>query len=95
MRGQPALSNDAAAAHLYAVPGWWIEGGGLRKRFVFDDFTQVLVFASAVGWMGVRQDHHPDLLLDSRSCTVAWTTHDVGGLSMNDFICAARTDALR
>jgi 4a-hydroxytetrahydrobiopterin dehydratase len=47
-----------------------------------------------VGFMANREDHHPDLEAGYGHCQVLWSTHDVGGLSLNDFICAARTEAL-
>lgn len=95
MRGQAPMSPRDVERHLAVLSGWSAEGGALSRRFVFDDFTQTLLFVSAVGWMALGQDHHPELRLDSSTCTVLWTTHDVDGLSRNDFICAARTDALR
>jgi len=52
-------------------------------------------FVNAVAWLAQREDHHPDLHLGWGWCNVRWTTHSVGGLSMNDFICAAQVDALQ
>lgn len=95
MRGEAALSVGEIEQHLTALQGWSVEGAALHKRFLFDDYAQVLLFSNAVGWMAIQQDHHPEMQIDSSTCTVLWSTHDVGGLSINDFICAARTDALR
>lgn len=95
MRGQAPMSATEVARHLGALSGWSVDRGTLCKRFDFDDYAQTLAFVAAVGWMALRQDHHPDLRVDHAGCSVCWSTHDVGGLSMNDFVCAARTDALR
>jgi 4a-hydroxytetrahydrobiopterin dehydratase len=95
MRGQPAMTADEASRLLPALDGWEVDQGALCKRYRFNDFAQTLGFVNALGWMANQQDHHPELQLSYASCTVRWSTHDVGGISMNDFICAARTDALR
>ncbi|MDO6461149.1 4a-hydroxytetrahydrobiopterin dehydratase [Granulosicoccaceae sp. 1_MG-2023] len=66
----------------------------LRRTFDFADYRETLAFVNAVAWIAERQDHHPDLLVRYRDCTVTFTTHCVGGLSINDFICAARVGRL-
>ena len=47
-----------------------------------------------LGWIAERENHHPDLELGWGRCQVRFSTHDVGGISLNDFICAAKTEAL-
>lgn len=66
----------------------------LEKSFTFPDFTKALAFTVKVGRMADKQDHHPEILLEWGKVTVAWWTHKVMGLHRNDFICAAKTDAL-
>ena len=53
-----------------------------------------MAFVNTVAWIAHRQDHHPDLAVGYKTCTVRYVTHAIGGLSENDFICAARIDAL-
>jgi 4a-hydroxytetrahydrobiopterin dehydratase len=53
-----------------------------------------MAFVNAVAWIAHAEDHHPDLLVSYNRCTVRFNTHSVGGLSVNDFICAAKLDAL-
>ncbi len=81
---------------LEALPGWQLseDGKGLHKDFKFDNFYHTLGFVTAVGWMANRQDHHPDIEAGYGHCRLYWSTHDVDGLSMNDFICAARSEQL-
>jgi 4a-hydroxytetrahydrobiopterin dehydratase len=81
---------------LTALPGWQLstDGKAITKDFRFEDFHRTLGFINAVGFMANREDHHPDLEAGYGHCQVLWSTHDVGGLSLNDFICAARTEAL-
>lgn len=89
---------DAAriGALLRQLPGWTLsaDGAALEKDFRFPDFHHTLGFIAAVGWMANAQDHHPDLEAGYGHCRLRWSTHDVDGLSENDFICAARSELL-
>jgi 4a-hydroxytetrahydrobiopterin dehydratase len=91
-----ALSADQVKELLAQFPGWQLadDGKAIVKDFRFEDFHRTLGFINAVGFMANRQDHHPDLEAGYGHCQVLWSTHDVGGLSLNDFICAARVEAL-
>lgn len=90
------VSGDALARLTAAVPGWRLldDGKSIGRDFRFDGFLPALAFANALGWMAERENHHPDLELGWGHCRVRFSTHDVDGLSLNDFICAAKTDAL-
>ena len=94
----PALAEANAALLLQQLPSWSIEGEGkaalLTRTHPFPDFHRTMAFVNAVAWVAHEQDHHPDLTVAYSRCTVNWSTHSVGGLSVNDFICAARIDAL-
>lgn len=89
---------DAARIRTLAalLPGWDVaaDGKSVAKTFRFANFHETLGFINAVGWMANRQDHHPDLEAGYNRCVLHWSTHDVGGLSMNDFICAARVEVI-
>lgn len=93
--GAPALAQDAIPALLALVPGWHAAGGAIARAFAFRDYRETIAFVNAVAWMAEGENHHPDMTVGYRRCTVAYTTHSAGGaLSMNDFICAAKADAL-
>lgn len=81
---------------LALLPGW--EAGpdnrDIRKLFKFPDFVHALAFTNALGWVAEQENHHPDLELGWGRCLVRFSTHDVGGLSRNDFICAAKVQAI-
>lgn len=81
---------------LELLPDWELaaDGGSISRHFRFRDFHQTLGFINAVGWMANTQNHHPDLAAGYGHCRLSWSTHDVGGLSLNDFICAARSERL-
>jgi len=91
-----AVDTAQASTLLRQLPGWTLreDGKALVKDFRFDDFHRTLGFINAVGFMANHEDHHPDLEAGYGHCRLTWSTHDVGGLSMNDFICAARVEAL-
>ena len=78
------------------LPGWELaeDGRALLRTFAFKNYHHTLAFVNALAWVAHREDHHPDLGVHYDRCLVRWSTHDVGGLSENDFICAARTSAL-
>jgi len=95
--GTPALAPARVAELLLELaPGWRIaeDGGSLRRSFAFSDFHHTMAFVNAVAWIAHVEDHHPDLEVGYNYCRMAWSTHSVGGLSENDFICAAKVDAL-
>ena len=81
---------------LPQVPGWELteSGQALCKTFRFSDYYRTMAYVNALAFMAHREDHHPDLGVHYNRCVVRYSTHDVGGLSENDFICAAKADAL-
>ncbi|SMC22204.1 pterin-4-alpha-carbinolamine dehydratase [Andreprevotia lacus DSM 23236] len=90
-----ARLDDVAAEMLASeLREWLVLGGKLEKTFRFKDFYQTMAFVNAVAYIANQQDHHPDLEVTYSRCRVVWSTHSAGGLSRNDFICAARIDAL-
>lgn len=91
-----ALQAPEIADLLLQLPGWSLadDGRAIVKDFKFKDFHHTLGFINAVGYMANHEDHHPDLEAGYGHCRILWSTHDVGGLSLNDFICAARVEAL-
>jgi 4a-hydroxytetrahydrobiopterin dehydratase len=79
---------------LKQVKGWIVEDGKLVKVYPFTNYYQTMAFVNALAWISHREDHHPDLLVGYNKCRVEYSTHSIGGLSENDFICAAKCDAL-
>jgi 4a-hydroxytetrahydrobiopterin dehydratase len=80
--------------YLAALPGWELIDGRISRRFEFRNYYQTMAFVNAVAWIAHRENHHPDMEISYKICTVQYSTHAVGGLSENDFICAAKVDAL-
>lgn len=75
------------------VAGWTIEADTLIKTFSFKNYYETMAFVNLVAWIAHREDHHPDMTVGYNKCRVAFSTHSVGGLSENDFICAARIES--
>jgi 4a-hydroxytetrahydrobiopterin dehydratase len=95
--GTPALAADRVAElHLQLTPGWRIadDGRSLRRSYGFADFYETMAFVNTLAWIANAEDHHPDLEVGYNYCRVTFATHSIGGLSENDFICAAKVDAL-
>lgn len=83
-------------ALLAQVDGWKLadDAPAIIRTFKFDDYYRTMSFVNALAHVANREDHHPDLEVHYDRCVVRYSTHDVGGLSENDFICAAKADAL-
>ena len=94
LSGRDAMRADAIAAQLAVLPRWSVVEGALQANYTFTDWWETIAFVNALAWMVHRQDHHPELVLGYDRCTVRWTTHSAGGITVNDFICAARSDAI-
>jgi 4a-hydroxytetrahydrobiopterin dehydratase len=95
IHGAAALGQDAIAALLPQVPGWTIEENRLVRSFELRDYHETIEFVNALAFIIHAQDHHPELTVRYRHCIVAFTTHSAGNkVSENDFICAARANAL-
>ena len=92
--GVAPLREDEAARLLKLVPGWEATGGKIAKTYSFRNYYETMAFVNAAAWISHREDHHPDMRVGYNECRVEYTTHAIGGLSENDFICAAKLDAL-
>ena len=94
--GTPALGSEQARELLKELRGWTIAPDGIRlsRRFEFKNFHETMAFVNALAWVAHHEDHHPDLEVSYKTCVVHYWTHTVNGLSENDFICAAKLDAL-
>lgn len=88
------LETSRRAELLALLPGWECDGKAIARSFAFADYEATLAFVNAVAHIAQEQDHHPDIAFGYRQCRVAYTTHSVDGLSLNDFICAAKIEAL-
>ena len=92
------ISDEKAAELEGQIPQWktiQVDGEArLQRVFDFSDFKSALAFTQRVGELAEAEGHHPALLTEWGSVTVTWWTHAINGLHENDFIMAAKTDAL-
>jgi 4a-hydroxytetrahydrobiopterin dehydratase len=79
---------------LKNLDGWQSRDGVITKTYEFKNYYQTMAFVNASAWISHREDHHPDMFVGYGKCKVDYSTHAIGGLSENDFICAAKLDAL-
>jgi 4a-hydroxytetrahydrobiopterin dehydratase len=92
--GALPLPNAEADRLKRQLDDWQRHGQTISKTFHFKNYYRTIAFVNAVAWLSHAEDHHPELAVSYDSCRVEYTTHSIGGLSENDFICAAKVDAL-
>jgi 4a-hydroxytetrahydrobiopterin dehydratase len=96
-KGETPLNDEQARAFLAKLNNEWMisqDGKSISHDFGFSNFHETMSFVNAIAWIAHKEDHHPDLAVGYKHCLVNYSTHAVGGLSINDFICAAKIDAL-
>jgi 4a-hydroxytetrahydrobiopterin dehydratase len=96
-KSDPPLSADQAGELLGNLHQDWLLdniGKTITRSYAFGNYYETIAFVNALAWIAHSEDHHPDLEVSYNRCTVRFSTHSIGGLSDNDFICAARIDAL-
>ena len=92
--GVPPLEQAEIDRLLKELPGWEQSGNEIGKTYRFKNYHETMAFVNASAWISHREDHHPDLEVGYNQCRVRYSTHAIGGLSENDFICAAKIDSL-
>jgi 4a-hydroxytetrahydrobiopterin dehydratase len=80
---------------LSQLLNWKLTDFDIHKTFEFQNYYQTIAFVNAVAWVSHAEDHHPSLTVSYNQCTVTYSTHSIQGLSLNDFISAAKIDALQ
>ena len=93
-----ALTAPQIVAKLAQLQGWRLRGDGadlaIEKTYAFKSYLQTMAFVNAVAFLAEQNDHHPEILVNYKTCSVRWRTHDVRGISHSDFECALKVDAL-
>ena len=94
--GVPALTSEQAKSYLQQLNNWQINSTSTEifKTFTFKNYYHVMAFVNAVAFVAHQEKHHPDLEVHYNNVLVRYSTHAIGGLSENDFICAAKIDQL-
>lgn len=92
--GTEKLGTSEIKRLLKNIPGWQLKGQGIRKTFAFKNYYETVSFVNAAAWIAHTQDHHPEIEFGYKNCEICYSTHSVKGLTKNDFICAAKINAL-
>lgn len=94
--GVPPLKQEEIKELLPQIQHWEVNSDEtmISRRFAFKNFYKTMAFVNAIAWIANQENHHPDMEVGYNYCLVKFTTHAVSGLSENDFICAAKVNAL-
>lgn len=92
--GVPPMQAAEIQRMLKDLSGWELAGKEIARTFLFENYYETMAFVNAMAWISHREDHHPDLEVSYNRCRVRYSTHAIGGLSENDFICAAKINKL-
>jgi 4a-hydroxytetrahydrobiopterin dehydratase len=87
-------SSEEIAKQLQIVSDWRFSEGFIERQYSFKNYYETMAFVNALAWMIHAQDHHPELKVTYNKCLVKFNTHSVNGISVNDFICAAKADLI-
>ena len=88
------MGDAAVHDHLAQLSGWHLASGAIEKTFIFQNFHETISFVNALAWICHTEGHHPELAVSFGRCVVRFASPSLGGVSINDFICAAKVDAL-
>lgn len=94
--GAPLNPEQISALLPQLAEGWVVspDSKHIKRSFTFKNFYETMAFVNAIAWIANTENHHPDLEVGYNYCHVLFMTHALKGLSLNDFICAAKIDAL-
>lgn len=95
--GVMPIDREQAVKMMTELDDAWMlddDGVAIEREFRFSSFSRTMSFVNAVAFVATNEDHHPEVTFSYAFCRVRYLTHAIGGLSDNDFICAAKTDAL-
>jgi 4a-hydroxytetrahydrobiopterin dehydratase len=95
--GVKPFHHDEITEMLKKIPEWEVNSTEaiIHRRFTFKNFYHTMSFVNAIAWIANQENHHPDIELGYNYCVVKYTTHAIQGLSINDFICAAKVNQLQ
>jgi len=95
--GEQAFQTEDAEQHISLLDENWKlseNGESISRSFKFKNYYETMAFVNAAALVAHQQDHHPEMTVSYNTCHIQYSTHSIGGLSINDFICAAKTDRM-
>ncbi|MCX7553482.1 4a-hydroxytetrahydrobiopterin dehydratase [Marinicella sp. S1101] len=87
---------EAQDYHKHVNGAWQLadDAKSIHRRFKFKNFAKTMFFVNALANLADKEGHHPDVKFGYNYCEVLFTTHEAGGLTINDYICAKKVDLL-
>jgi 4a-hydroxytetrahydrobiopterin dehydratase len=92
--GTPPVTNDEKAKLALEIPNWTLQEKSMFREWVLKDFKEAITFVNKIAELAEQENHHPDICISYNKVHIELSTHKIGGLSMNDFILAAKIDQL-
>jgi len=95
--GVPPLTAEEVQTFAKQLHADWViaeDNKSMTRKVKFKGFAKATMYVNALAWMAQQEMHHPDISFGYGYCNITYSTHDIDGLSENDFICAAKADAL-
>jgi len=92
--GTPPLAKEEAEELHRQTPQWTLKDKAIEREFQFQDFREAMAFVNRLAEVAEQEGHHPDIYIYYNKVRLELSTHKIGGLSKNDFILAAKIDAL-
>src|SRR5260221_5698842 len=89
---KPTYNEGKIAEKLRALPGWYFEGGLIRRNYKTDGWPTTLMLVNAIGFAAEAANHHPDLSVSWGKITVKLSTHSAGGITDKDFELARKVE---
>lgn len=93
-KSTPPMPLSEAKKMLGEVAGWTLGNSAITREFIFKDFAMAMQFVNKVADLANSEDHHPNIHISYNKVKLELSTHKIGGLSMNDFILAAKIDRI-
>ena len=93
--GSPTLSQQEAEQYIKQLTSDWLlsdDNKSISCTYRFNNYYETMAFVNVVAMVAHQQNHHPNMAVSYNTCNVKYSTHSIGGLSINDFICAAKID---
>jgi 4a-hydroxytetrahydrobiopterin dehydratase len=94
LEGSAGLDAASITRQLEELPEWQFKDGAIERALSFQNYYETMAFINALAYVVHDEDHHPDISFGYNRIVVRFNTHSVNGVSINDFICAAKCDAL-
>jgi 4a-hydroxytetrahydrobiopterin dehydratase len=88
------IPQPEAQKRLPEIPGWELRKSAITREFTFRNFVEAMLFVNKIADIANAEDHHPDIFISYNRVKVELSTHKIGGLSMNDFIVAAKINMI-